>query len=73
VFYNLAAPLGRQIVVGWHDRCAEVEPLRDELVWSARQDAPRWAKLLEAIRARSPSRIGPGDRYARPRLSDDVT
>lgn len=66
-FYNLAAPVGRQHVVGWHMRCfAKDERGYADTVNEARADADRWRALLETVRARNPNRIGPGDAYPRP-------
>ena len=64
-FYNLHAPLGRGIVVGWHDRCEARDPLREDLWWNARQDTERWRRVIETVRTRGPGRVGPGDAYRR--------
>ena len=62
---NLYAPRGWQWVIGWHDRCFTRDPLHEGTFWLARQDEAAWCALLEAVRARSPKRIGPGDAWPR--------
>ena len=63
-FYNLYAPAGRRMVVGWHDACVRRDPAYRGN-WVDRQNHDVWRAMLETIRRRNPNRVGPGDAYAR--------
>lgn len=65
LFFNLYAPLGRQLIVAWHRACSSRDPLKEETYWHARQDRARWDRFLDAVAARGGGRVGPGRGYRR--------
>ena len=59
VFYDLAQPLGRQALVGWHPACMEREPLNAATYWPRERDGA-WGEMLRVVATRGPGRLGPG-------------
>jgi hypothetical protein len=66
VFYNLHAPLGRQIIIAWHPKCYDREPLKSGTYWP-RDPAGAWGELLHAVAERGPGRLGPGHEHKVPK------